>query len=67
MLAESTGSIILGFSTIVENDVKKLLEKSGVRCETYEIIYEILDRIKELLEGLLDPILEGENCWTCRN
>ena len=58
MLAESTGSIILGFSTIVENDVKKLLEKSGVRCETYEIIYEILDRIKELLEGLLDPILE---------
>ena len=31
MLAESTGSIILGFSTIVENDVKKLLEKSGVR------------------------------------
>ena len=58
MLAESTGSIILGFSTIIENDVKKLLEKSGVRCETYEIIYEILDRIKELLEGLLDPILE---------
>ena len=58
MLAESTGSIILGFSTNIENDVKKLLEKSGVRCETYEIIYEILDRIKELLEGLLDPILE---------
>lgn len=58
MLAESTGSIILGFSTKIENDVKRLLEKSGVRCETYEIIYEILDRIKELLEGLLDPILE---------
>ena len=24
----------------------------------FKIIYEILDRIKELLEGLLDPILE---------
>ena len=58
MLAESTGSIILGFSTQIESAVKKLLEKSSVRCETYQIIYEILDRIKELLEGLLDPILE---------
>ena len=58
MLAESTGAIILGFSTQIENSVKKLLEKSDVRCETYKIIYEILDRIKELLEGLLDPILE---------
>ena len=35
-----------------------MLEKADVRCETYKIIYEILDRIKELLEGLLDPILE---------
>ena len=58
MLAESTGAIILGFSAQIENSVKKLLEKSDVRCETYQIIYEILDRIKELLEGLLDPILE---------
>ena len=58
MLAESTGAIILGFSAQIENSVKKLLEKSDVRCETYKIIYEILDRIKELLEGLLDPILE---------
>ena len=58
MLAESTGAIILGFSTQIENSVKKMLEKSDVRCETYKIIYEILDRIKELLEGLLDPILE---------
>ena len=58
MLAESTNSIILGFSTSLESKVKVLLDKSLVRCETYKIIYEILDRIKEILEGLLDPILE---------
>ena len=58
MLAESTSSIILGFSTSIESKTKALLDKSSVRYETYEIIYEILDRIKELLEGLLDPILE---------
>ena len=57
-LAESTQSIILGFSTDIEPKVKKLLDKSSIRCETFKIIYEILDRIKELLEGLLDPILE---------
>lgn len=57
-LAESTGSIILGFSSIIEPKVQKLLDKSKVRCENYKIIYEIIDRIKELLEGLLDPILE---------
>ena len=58
MLAESTGSIILGFSTNVEPKVQAMLDKSSIRCETYKIIYEILERIKELLEGLLDPILE---------
>ena len=58
MLAESTGSIILGFSTNVEPKVQAMLDKSSIRCETYKIIYEILDRIKELLEGLLDPIIE---------
>ena len=57
-LAESTGSIILGFSSIIEPKVQKLLDKSEVRCENYKIIYQIIDRIKELLEGLLDPILE---------
>tara|TARA_Y100001970_G_scaffold126414_1_gene156355 strand:+ start:40835 stop:43345 length:2511 start_codon:yes stop_codon:yes gene_type:complete len=57
-LAESTGSLILGFSTSIESKVKTLLDKSSVRCEVFKIIYEILDRIKELLEGLLDPILE---------
>jgi len=58
VLAESTGSIILSFGTDMEPKVKSLLDKSSVRCETFKIIYEILDRIKELLEGLLDPILE---------
>ena len=58
VLAESTGSIILGFSTTIDPKVKQLMEKSTVRCEVFKIIYEILDRIKELLEGLLDPILE---------
>ena len=58
MLAESTNSMILGFSTAIESKTKALLDKSLVRYETYEIIYEVLDRIKELLEGLLDPILE---------
>ena len=58
MLAESTSSMILGFSTAIESRTKALLDKSLVRYETYEIIYEVLDRIKELLEGLLDPILE---------
>ena len=42
----------------MESKVQALLDKSSVRCETYKIIYEILERIKELLEGLLDPILE---------
>ena len=58
VLAESTGSIILSFATDMEAKVKSLLDKSSVRCESFKIIYEILDRIKELLEGLLDPILE---------
>ena len=36
-LAEYKQSIILGFSTNIEPKVKKLIDKSYIRCETVKI------------------------------
>jgi translation initiation factor IF-2 len=47
--------VILGFSTKLENGVTPLAKHHGVRIETFEIIYELGDRVREMLADLLEP------------
>jgi translation initiation factor IF-2 len=49
------GATILGFSTKLENGVTPLAKHNGVRIETFEIIYELGDRTREMMADLLDP------------
>lgn len=51
LLAKSTGSIILGFNIKVGVDVMHLARTEKVLLKNYTIIYELLDELKEALEG----------------
>jgi len=51
LFAKSTNSIILGFNVKVKPDVLKLSETEKVLVRTYNLIYEMLDEIEDLLEG----------------
>lgn len=53
LLAKSTGSIVLGFNTKIRPEVAKLAITEKVLCRNYTIIYELLDEIKDALEGKL--------------
>jgi len=55
LMAGASGSVILGFSTKLENGVTPLAKHHGVRIETFEIIYELGDRVREMLADLLEP------------
>ena len=58
-LAEASNAIVLGFNVRANNQAKALAEKSGVTVLYHSIIYDLLDDIKDLLEGKLDPELRS--------
>ena len=55
IMAAAAGATILGFSTKLENGVTPLAKHNGVRIETFDIIYELADKVKEMMADLLDP------------
>ncbi|MEI7553012.1 MAG: translation initiation factor IF-2 [Verrucomicrobiota bacterium] len=58
LMAGAAGSVIVGFHTKLENGVVSLAKHHGVRVETYEIIYELGDKVREMMADMLDPDLK---------
>jgi len=58
LMAGAAGSVIVGFNTKLENGVTSVAKHHGVRIETYEIIYELGDKVREMMADLLDPDLK---------
>jgi len=54
-LAASTKAIILGFNVKVDSTAQKLAETEHVLIQTYNIIYELLDDIEDVVEGMVKP------------
>ncbi|MGF1451708.1 MAG: translation initiation factor IF-2 [Opitutales bacterium] len=55
MLASSTGSTIVCFNVKTENGVPQIAKREGVRIMTHDIIYRLIDDVKEAMAELLDP------------
>jgi len=58
MLAAASEAAILGFNVRPDIKAQKLAEQENVELRTYSIIYDLLDDVKNLLEGLLDKIVK---------
>jgi len=58
LMAGAAGSVIIGFHTKLESGVTPLAKHHGVRVETYEIIYEMGDKVREMMADMLDPDLK---------
>jgi len=58
LMAGTAGSVVIGFNTKLENGVTPLAKHHGVRIETYSIIYELGDKVREMMADLLDPDLK---------
>jgi len=55
LLASSSGAIILGFGVHAESGALDIAEKNDVSIRYYNIIYEVVDNIKKLVKGLIEP------------
>ncbi|MGP1309259.1 MAG: translation initiation factor IF-2 [Phycisphaerales bacterium] len=60
ILAEASGAIIVGFNVIPSAKARRLAEDKGVEIRTYQVIYDIVDDIKGIAEGLLEPEIRQE-------
>jgi len=58
LMASAAGAVILGFNTKLENGVTPLAKHHNVRIETYQIIYELGDRVRDMMADMLDPELK---------
>ena len=57
LMAGAAGAVVVGFNTRLENGVTPLAKHHSVRIETFEIIYELGDKVREMMADLLDPDL----------
>jgi len=55
LLAKASNAIIIGFNTKIEVNAKKLIEKENIPVYIYNIIYELLENLKKLVEGKIKP------------
>lgn len=51
LLAKTNGATIVCFESKASQQVTKLAESEGVRIETFRIIYELIDRLAEMVKG----------------
>ena len=54
-LAQTAGASIIGFNVGPDSKAKRLAEQAEVSIERYSIIYELIDAVKDIMSGLLEP------------
>ena len=54
MLANASDAIIIGFNVRPETKARAVAEAEGIQIKSYNIIYELLDDVKNSMAGLLD-------------
>jgi len=60
MLAAASDAIIIGFNVRPSAGARKLSEHEGVQIKTYSIIYDVINDVKEAMEGMLSPEIKEE-------
>ena len=59
-LAKASQAILIAFNVKPTKEAKKLAEQEKISISSYNIIYEVLDFIKNKMSGLLTPDVEEE-------
>ena len=57
-LAKASNAILIAFNVRPSKEAKKLAENEKIKISSYNIIYEVLDFIKQKMSGLLSPDIQ---------
>ena len=56
MLASASEAIIIGFQVRPSADARRAADREGVEINTYSIIYDAIDDVKQTMQGMLDQV-----------
>ena len=56
-LAEASGAAIIGFNVRANKEAREAAEQAGIEIRYYNIIYNLVDDVKDAMSGLLAPTL----------
>ncbi|MBI4994355.1 translation initiation factor IF-2 [Candidatus Peregrinibacteria bacterium] len=55
MMASSANGVLVSFNSIANSHVQTVAAREGIQIFTYNIIYKLIDDVKKILSGLLEP------------
>jgi translation initiation factor IF-2 len=55
LLAETAGAVVIGFRVRPDTGARREAERAGIEINTYDVIYNAVDDIRDALEGMLSP------------
>ena len=56
--SSDAGAVIVGFNVRPDNRAAEVAEKYGVQILTHSIIYDAIEQVRGILEGLLSPVVQ---------
>ncbi|MEM6605957.1 MAG: translation initiation factor IF-2, partial [Pseudomonadota bacterium] len=59
-LALTSEAVVFGFNVRADNQARRLVENEGVDLRYYNVIYDLIDDVKQALSGMLAPELREE-------
>jgi translation initiation factor IF-2 len=60
LLADASSAVIIGFNVIANSKGRALAETKGVEIRNYQVIYHIVEDMKQAVEGMLAPEIRQE-------
>ena len=60
MLASTSNAVIIGFNVRPDGNAKRTAEVNGVEVRIYNVIYDVIDDVKNAMAGLLKPVLRED-------
>ncbi len=58
MLAAASNAIVVGFNVRPELKAQQLAEAENLDVRLYDVIYDLVDDVKNAMEGMLEPIIK---------
>ena len=65
-LAKASNAVLIAFNVKPSKEAKKLAENEKIKISSYNIIYEVLDFVKQRMSGLLSPDIHEEITGTAQ-
>lgn len=60
ILSHASGGMIVGFNVRANAKARELSEREGADLRYYNVIYDVIDDVKNILSGMLDPTIREE-------